>query len=287
MESKLTPQDIRRAIVRIERVSTVPQMMAQMLEVIDSTRSSARDLEGVISRDPAVTANVLRVANSAFYGFSREVATITDAAVLLGFDEVKRIVLAISVFDLMGGYQGGTFEREHVWLHAFACAVAADQLQHDLDARLPYCYTAGLLHDLGKIVIDQYFPQHMHNILTLVNDQEMRMLDAERQVLGLSHADIGYLLGKVWRFPAVLTDALRFHHEPLRCKGSYVLTSIVHVANSVANMFGDAKLHLGPREELDQSALHILNINAQYLLELADKVHERLEIFDSLQAAAT
>lgn len=285
--TKLSPQDIRRAVVRIERVSTVPQMMAEMLRVIDDSASAAPDLEKVIGRDPAVTANVLRVANSAFYGFSREVATVTDAAVLLGFEEIKRIVLAVSVFDLMSGYPGGTFDREQVWLHALACAIAADQLQHDLDARLPYCYTAGLLHDLGKIVIDQYFPQHMHDILGIVERENIQMVEAERKVLGLSHADIGYLLGKVWRFPAVLTDALRFHHEPLRCKGSYVLTSIVHVADHVANMFGDARLHVGPNPELDPSALHILNIDAKSLMTLSDRVHARLQIFDPLHGSFT
>ncbi len=284
---KLSPQDIRRAVVRIERISTVPAMMSAMLGVIDNAHSSAQDLEQVIIRDPAVTANVLRVANSAFYGFSREVATVTDAAVLLGFEEIKRIVLAVSVFDLMASYPGGTFERDHVWLHALACATAADELQQKLDARLPYSYTAGLLHDLGKIVIDQYFPQHMHTILELVGAQNVTMLEAERQVLGLSHADIGYLLGKVWKFPAVLTDALRFHHEPMRCKGSYVLASIVHVANHVANQFGDAKLHVGPDTDLDSGALHVLSIDAKSLAGVADKVHERLQIFDPLHGSTT
>jgi len=282
---KLTPQDIRRAIIRIERLSTVPHLMSEMLEVIDNPRSSAVDLQGIINRDPGVTANVLRVANSAFYGFSREVATVGDAAVLLGFDEVKRIVLAVSVFDIMSGYQGGKFKREDIWLHSLACAVAADQLQHQLDARLNHCYTAGLLHDLGKIVIDQYFPRHMEQICELAEKQDLDMIQAERQVLGLTHSDIGYLLGKVWKFPAVLTDAIRFHHEPLRCKGSYVLTSIIHVANHVANMFGETRLHPGPQPELDQSALHILNIDAKALMQLAESTHERLEIFEPLQAA--
>lgn len=280
--NKLTPHDIREAIARIERVSTMPQMMTHMLTIIDDARSSAQDLEGVMARDPAVTANVLRVANSAFYGYSREVVTVADAAVLLGFEEVKRIVLAISVFDLMSSYDGGTFAREQVWLHALACGLGADLLQRDLHARLPYCYTAGLLHDLGKIVIDQYFPEHMQDIVQRVTTDDIPMIEAERRVLGLSHADIGYLLGKVWKFPAVLTDTLRFHHEPLRCKGSYVMTSIVHVGNHVANMLDNAKLHIGPEEVLDPNALHILNVEPQYVAGLADKVQERLQVFDSM-----
>lgn len=284
--TKLTPQDIRRAIARIERLSTVPEMLSRMLEAIDSPMASARDLQEVIQPDPAVTANVLRVANSAFYGFSRQVATVADAAVLLGFEEVKRIVIAVSVFDLMSMYRGGTYRREDMWHHSLACAIAADQLQHDLDAGLPYCYTAGLMHDIGKIVIDQFFPHHMKHILELVEQRGITMLEAERQALGVSHADIGYLLGKVWKFPAVLTDAIRFHHEPLRCKGSYVLTSVVHVANHVANMFGDQQLHVGPATELDASALHILNIDAKALMDLSDRVHERMGVFASLQAAA-
>ena len=283
--TRLTPQDIRRAVARIERLSTVPHLLAEMLQVIDNPNSGARDLEAVIATDPAVTANVVRVANSAFYGFPRQVATVTDAAVLLGFEEVKRVVLAVSVFDLTGMYRGGTFRREDVWMHSLACAIAADLLQHDLRARLPYSYTAGLLHDIGKIVIDQFFPEHMQEILQAIEREGVDMIQAERQTLGVTHADIGYLLGKVWKFPPVLTDAIRFHHDPLRCKGSYVLTSIVHVANHVAGMFGETRLYVGPAPELDTSALQILNIDARTLMDLAERVSERLHVFDPLHAA--
>ena len=277
----LTFSALKERAREIKEISTLPSVILRILEVMNNPMANARDVEKEIREDPIITAKILKVANSAFYGANRDVSSISQAVVLMGFAEVQNIALSVSIFSRFAGATK-MFDRREFWEHCFTTACAADALEHRVNAQTNDGFVAGLLHDIGRIVLDQYFQKEFQEIIHVAESQDVSLLDAERKVLGVTHCDIGFWVTENWNLPSMLTDSILFHHAPFSCRESYILTSIVHVADSIAKSFGGymkPEISGAPKEE---SAFRLLNLEGDRVMDLAELISQKMEYFDIL-----
>jgi len=232
------PNDkLQRFIGKIRDLPTLPRTVLRITELINDPRSSARDLARVITEDQVLTARLLRLVNSAFYGFPQKVTTVTGAVVLLGFDAIRNLLLSTSVFDLFAGKNQTTRQFfETLWDHSLACAVSAktigDHLRQDKSEEL---FVAGLLHDIGKIVELIYLGSEFSIIVDSVQTQGKTFAQAEFDMLGCTHTDTGQLLARFWNLPVKLTHAIGFHHKPVAAGQWAREAAIVHLADIIAH----------------------------------------------------
>ena len=226
-----TFEEISNRIRNIKSIATLPHVMTRIMAVVADGRSSAKDLANEVRIDQALTSKILKVANSAYYGFYRKITNIEDAVVVLGFKEIRSLALAITVFGIFDETVNPFFDRKKFWRHCVITAVLAEMLAEPYSEESVQAFTSGLLHDLGRAVLDQFFPQEWKVICDEVQRRKVHWCEVEQELMGATHAEIGYQLGERWSFPPSLTDSIRYHHEPMRAETAPRLTAIVHLAD--------------------------------------------------------
>lgn len=223
----------------------MPHVASEALQKIGDPNSRAEDIQKVLAQDPALAARILKLANSSFYARSRAIATLRDAVVVIGLKTVRALVLASVTRDLFDPF--GLTEKL-LWEHAVGCGLAARTIAVVLRySRTEECFLAGLLHDVGKMILLTHRPEPMRRIIEEVyNDPELSFAVLERESFGFDHADVGLLLAEKWHFPEEIVEAIACHHRPASAKILPALTVIVNLANVYCH-----KLGLGPTKRLD------------------------------------
>ncbi len=234
---------IRREVEDIGALPTLPEIPMQVLQMVSNEDSSMEDISRIVERDPALTANILKVANSAYYGMAQKVASLQLALALLGMNEIINIVMGLSIvrtFSSRG--RSNIFNRTQFWRHSFGCASAARMLARDLQFDTGGVdFVAGLLHDIGKLIMDQYLHAKLKDIQKLRQKEDMTPLEAEVRIMGVDHAMLGSWLGQRWQLPAPLLEAIAHHHRPLDVLAlptpsrQPALTALVHLADILAH----------------------------------------------------
>ncbi len=224
-------QRVAKLMDEIEELPTLPDILTMITGIVNDPNSSAADLAEVISRDGALSAKILKLANSAAYGFSREVSSIKHAIALLGFRETRALSLSVCTLDYL--MDKAEFDFTSYWNHSYACASLTRLIC--VDVRSPMvedAFVAGLLHDMGKILLAMSMHGKQKKATSLHSTGEMDIIEAEEKVFGITHAEAGYLLGEHWLLPALLINGIRHHHKPELEPPPKGLASIVLLANS-------------------------------------------------------
>ncbi len=275
-------------IGRVEDLPTLPRTVFRITEIINNPRSSAQDLARVINDDQVLTARLLRLVNSSFYGFPQRIATVNFAIVLLGFDAIRNLLLTTSVFDMFTGADRDLqIEREKLWDHSLGCAVAAKvigkYLRHD---KIEELFVCGLLHDIGKIVEMAYLRKEYARIRDRVHTHNDLIVQAEEEILGCHHAHIGHLLAERWNLPAPVPQVILHHHTPPEAGAFTRQAATIHLADILCRALeigsgGDQRI-----PPLDQSAWQALELNFDDLGSLIGAIEtEYQEISPFMQAA--
>jgi putative nucleotidyltransferase with HDIG domain len=184
---------------------------------MEDDHATTTDVAGAISHDPALTSSILKVANSAYYGFPKEIATLDKAVTLLGYNMVKSLALSIGVIhSLPAGHTSGEFTQEGLWGHSLAVATAMEQFarkgRHNPDK--DYLFVMGLLHDIGKVVLIEFFTDEFLLAMEEVRSPETLLLHvAERKIIGFDHGEVGAMLLARWKIPPAISDPIAFHHQ--------------------------------------------------------------------------
>ncbi|HDP70453.1 MAG TPA: HDOD domain-containing protein [Actinobacteria bacterium] len=273
---------IKKILADIDDIPPFSQIATKALKLINDPKSSAIDIGKVISHDQALTAKVLRMANSAYYGFPRKVATVGEAIVILGYDTLKSVVFALS---MRGFYdrpaKGYALQKGELWRHAVACALTARLIGNYInyyDSEEPF--VAGLLHDVGKLVLSDYVKEEYEKITDALTSQNSTFLDAERAVLGFEHQEIGMKISEKWNLPEKIVEAIGFHHNPTEAKIDPLLVSIVHVADFICLSLGIGIGADGMLYALEGKALEIVGINSTELDGLISQVTDAVKEID-------
>ena len=209
---------IREILGKIEKLPILPAVAIKLLEVTENEKSSAQDLARLIEADHALAAKTMRMANSAFYGRSGKISTLRDAVSLIGFGAVRSTALTVFFMDIFKGSTDRTgFDTQAFWLHCLACAICCREITRRSPVPVSFseeAFVCGMLHDAGKILLNNYFPDEYRQVVECVTAQDLTMAEAERTVLGVDHAQIGGELLRLWNLPEHETRAISLHHQP-------------------------------------------------------------------------
>jgi len=226
--------DLKHRIEKLGQLPTLPQVVQKIVLMIDRPETSAEDLGRLIEKDQVLSAKVLQLANSPFYGCPARIASVSHAVVVLGLNVVKGLALGATVFDMMK-----TAGMDQLWRHSLGVAMMA----HILAKQTGYknaeeVFVAGLLHDLGKVVVYVKLPDTAGRIAKSVYEGDRYMFEAEQDILGLSHAEVAGWLAAAWHLPTVLKEPIMYHHQPSLATGAPMQTAIVHVADVLVKAMG-------------------------------------------------
>ena len=234
--------DAEALLDRIEDLPPLPAVAARVMSMADDDRTSAMDLAQVLSTDQALTAKLIRISNSAYYGFARRVSTVREAVVMLGFKQVRQVAVGASLINAFKGPKGGPnepFNLDLFWGHSVAVAVAGEALAKKTRMGRPEdAFTAGILHDIGRLVMRQTMPAEFAAAVNLARSTGAPLSETELETTGYAHDDVGRALGERWKFPAHLVDAVRCHHDAGQTPEKDGLSGIVAQANRLALAYG-------------------------------------------------
>lgn len=224
---------------RVEELAPLPHVASRVIQVTEDDRFSAYDLAAVIATDTALTAKMLRLANSAYYGYPRRIMTVRDAVVLIGFRAVRSTAIAAAIIDLFPAQGDGPFNMDLFWGHSVACGLVAEAMAHESGyARPDEAFTVGILHDVGRIVMSQYEPERFSHALYVALNEHQPLHEAEQREFGFDHMLVGSKLAERWSFPAQVCAAIADHHDLAHASDRSGLTFVVAHANALCHRHG-------------------------------------------------
>lgn len=275
---------VNRILSTVHNVPTVPQIIVEVSSLIEDPKTSASILGKMISNDQGLVTKILSIANSPLHGIPRRVATIDFAIVVLGFNQVKNIVMALSMMETFKVLGNRKFDQKKYWTHSILTAAAAKRIADDLGYQTSgEVFTAGLLHDLGIPIIYKFFNKEYKEIVNEVSETDIPYLEAEEKYLGITHQDVGRYLIDKWNLPVSIANVISFHHKPSLAKSNRELTALVHLADNMTRqlMIGDFSWDESTR--LDPEIIKILRLGDEEYLE--NFIYSYKELFeDQLEA---
>ncbi|MBW1676802.1 MAG: HDOD domain-containing protein [Deltaproteobacteria bacterium] len=224
---------------RIPDIPTLPTVVFKVNKMLQDYDTSIKDLSKAIEKDQAIVSKILRLVNSAFYGFRSRINTIAHAVTILGFNTVRNAVVSVSIIDAFSSKDSAKgFDITDFWKHSLAVAVTSRYLADRTRLVTPdEAFVAGILHDVGKVVLAQYFKELFGQVWVATREQGLSFYEAEKKLLPVNHAQIGGHLAKKWQLPASLFEAISYHHAVMKSATHLNLLMVVHVADIIVNNY--------------------------------------------------
>ena len=261
----------RKALRSVKNLPTLPGIVIKLSKMAEDPDTTTDQMGKVISKDHILAAKLLKLVNSAFYGFPQRISSISSAIILLGFNVIKSLIISASIFEFMED------QDLELWEHSLGCAVVSSVLAKRLGVSEPEeISTAGLIHDLGKVAIKMELPEEFEKIHCLVRKRGISTLEAEREILGLDHAEVGGWLTKSWNLPTKLIEPIVCHHDPRTSKNEQIASSIVHFSDIVIRGWGYGHADDIWVPPLNKRAWTILNMVPEDLDQIIEEVEEKL-----------
>lgn len=269
----------------VQRLRPLPASTTRILKELDDPNATARSIAELIALDQALTAYVLKVANSAAMGYLIACASVQEAVVRLGFKQIRSLVYStMAAGPLSARLSGYRLGDQGLWYHSVAVASSAHWLATALHYPDPEkAYVAGLLHDIGKLVLDQYVMADYSQIVSMMRANRLPMWQIEEQLFGIDHAGVGGLAATHWQFPAELTEAIRYHHAPSPDLPDQRLAALVNLANALAPEDRNEDPVLAGKI-VHPITMEILKLTPERVPQLAERLKEGLLAYqDRLQ----
>ncbi len=273
--------DARKMLTQVKELPSLPFVATKLMELTALPTTTMKQMEDVILKDSAVASKVLKYSNSALYGRAGQITSMTDALVLLGFSTVKTIVIASSVKSMhSSGVRGYSAAGKTLWAHSVETGIAARLLAKRKKKQLvEEAFIVGLLHDIGKNIIETKLPGAVRNLIALKKSGELTFEEIEQRVLGISHSELGAILCHKWNFPDVLEQAILHHHNPNANKKEPILSHLARVSDAISYHLSTHPDKQPQSEadilELDSSAF--LELDRETFLEVVEETQETVE----------
>lgn len=238
---KFSPGSHELVLKRIRDIPSLPEVVSRILAVLGEPNTPASQIARLISYDPGLTTKILRMVNSAAYGFQRQISSIQHGIMILGFNTVRGLVLSASIFKMFEGQTASQgLNHQQFWEHSLGTAVAARLMAKSL--RLPEAddvFSAAMLHDIGKVVLDVHFREEYLKVLMMARKDGIpchgkAFYELEQRLMGTNHCSIGSFLAVKWKLPIAITEVIQFHHQPEKAENCRDLVHLVALASELA-----------------------------------------------------
>jgi putative nucleotidyltransferase with HDIG domain len=265
---------------KVRDIPSLPEIVNRVMELVQDPLSSASNLSRIISHDPGLTSRVLRLVNSAYYGFPKQISSIQHAVTILGFTTMRGLVLSSSIFKIFTPKNDSTklLDYKKFWKHSLVAAIASKKINKYLQFNEEDdIFSAAILHDIGKIILDQY--DHENYVLALKEAPNPifyeAVLAAEEKYCETSHQNIGFMIAESWNLPESLSDIIKYHHNPLNSLENRKLASIVYMGNIFSHLVLD--LNIVDIKLFDDQVLNYLALNEDDLYSINAEIVEEVE----------
>ena len=277
------PEDLVKGVVKL---ISLPEIYIRVSQALEDENHNAKQLGDIIGHDPALTARILRIVNSAYYSLASQVEVVSRAVSVIGEDDLRNLVLATSAVDTFKRIPNQLVDIDLFWRHSVHTGIVARLLSK-------YCnilhgerlFVAGMLHDIGKLVLYFKEPELSQQVLLKAADTDGQLYKAEKEIIGFTHGDVGAALIDAWKLSDTLKEVIAYHHTPLSAKDYRIETSIVHIANCIVNAIDpDVEINehlLDDYPSFEPKTLEITGLNLNVLPEVMDKAWEHAaEVLD-------
>jgi len=259
------------------KLPAMSHVVIRVMELLRDPAVSINQLATEISNDPSITASIIKLSNSAFYRASKPIRTVQEALMTLGIQTVKEMILvSASKAVLHKDLKGYSLDAEEVWVHSLIVGLLSSNIVEHKKIDLPkdLAFTSGLLHDIGKVILTQFFPYHILDIRNELKNMTTTFTELEKKYFGYDHQEVGVQVLSAWNFPAELIEVVGHHHNPQNAKKFPLLASVVHIANTIAIISGIGIDIGGINHELSSFALQKTGINdsdlEMYYMQIPD-----------------
>ncbi len=276
-------EDLVKGVVKL---ISLPEIYIRVSQALEDENHNAKQLGDIIGHDPALTARILRIVNSAYYSLTNQVELVSRAVSVIGEDDLRNLVLATSAVDTFKRIPNQLVDIDLFWRHSVHTGIVARLLSK-------YCnilhgerlFVAGMLHDIGKLVLYFKEPELSQQVLLKAADTDGQLYNAEKEIIGFTHADVGAALIDAWKLSDTLKEVIAHHHTPLNAKEYRIETAIVHIANCIVNAIGpDVEIDehlLDDYPSFEPKTLEITGLKLEILPEVMDKAWEQAaEVLD-------
>jgi len=278
-----TPESLVKGVVKL---ISLPEIYIRVTQVLEDGNHDARQIGDIISHDPALTARILRIVNSAYYSLAAKIELVSRAVSVIGEDDLRNLVLATSAVDTFKRIPNQLVDIDLFWRHSVHTGIVSRLLsKHCNILHGERLFVAGMLHDIGKLVLYFKEPELSQQVLLQAADADGQLFKAEKDIIGFTHGDVGAALIDAWKLSDTLKEVIAYHHTPLKAKNHRVETAIVHIANSIVNAISpdvETDEHLlDDYPAFEPKTLEITGLDLKILPELMDKAWEQAaEVLD-------
>ncbi len=271
MITRLTAPEVAAAVAELP---AMPASISEVISACDDHDMTVGQLSQVILRDQSLTAGILKLANSSFYGHARRVTTVTEAVVMLGFSAIKSLAISSHTARLLsGGLPGYGLQKGELWRHSISVAFTARRIAVEVKlAPVEEAFVAGLLHDLGKTILSSYMENAYEEVTRIAQERRVAFHEVETELLGFDHAELGAQIAVAWSFPPELEEAIRFHHAPSGASLKPELAHCIHLADAACMMLGVGLGVDGLMYGMDPASLGVLGLSGDRLIQMMGEI---------------
>jgi len=278
---------INEIVQDVSELASLPEVSIKVNQMVDDPDCGVNEIGKVISQDPALSAQLLRIANSPFYGFSATIDNISRAVTVLGTQQIRDLVLSTTATKAFSGIPNEIISVDDFWHHSLYCGLLARELANqNHKAQGEMLFTAGLLHDIGHLVMFNRIPELALQAImhTIEPGVDLELYQSEREIIGFDHAEVGGKLAEQWQLPNNLVECVMYHHEPERAKEYPDEVFLIYIANKVASQAYESDeielsevLEIIPESKLQKCALTTENV-----LQAVKEAHSQISDVESL-----
>ncbi len=234
------PAKVKQKLQSIDSIATLPNIANEILQLTRHRNTSLQQIASLIEKDPSITAKILKVANSPIWGYSGRIESVQRALVMLGLKQVFNIVISISLYSTFANLKPNPkFDRHKFWMHSVGTGQIARRLSTSIKLNFQgEEFVAGLIHDIGKMILDQYWEKQFVEIIQQAHQNDKPIIEIEGQYLGCTHAELGAFLLHYWNFPKSIVDVVHYHHWPERSTGQKELVAVISLSDELCELWG-------------------------------------------------
>jgi len=268
--------NLEKLIFKSDSMPTLPTIYSRIEEAVDDPESAFEDIAQIVMNDQGLSARLLRLANSTFYGYPSAVSSVSEALTVIGLQQFKNMALSTCVMDIFRGIPEGLVNMEQYWQESIACGLCARIMALELrEANSERFFLGGLLHKIGRLIMYMELPQKALDILEISKNREVHLHHIETEILGFNHADVGGALIQFWNLPKSLQELVGCYLSPVIAKTSIKDVSLIHIADFITESLGMG--YSGERfvPEFSEAAWGHSGLEEERVMDIIDELHKQ------------